>query len=105
MISAAFFERATPEEWRAVLARLKNAPIDIKRAAYRRYIHSPAWKLNRFGALVRADGCCECCGAPGRVDVHHKTYERVGEESLGDLQGLCRECHETTHGRKFGGRQ
>jgi len=101
MISTAFFERATPDQWRVVLARLKDAPIEVKRAAYRRYISSPAWKLNRFAVLARSDGRCECCGAECRVDVHHDTYDRVGNESLDDLRGLCRECHETAHGRKF----
>jgi hypothetical protein len=29
--------------------------------------------------------------------VHHKTYARITRESLGDLEVLCRHCHDTKH--------
>jgi predicted HNH restriction endonuclease len=32
------------------------------------------------------------------INVHHKTYERLGHEDARDLQALCRNCHRNTHG-------
>jgi hypothetical protein len=34
---------------------------------------------------------------PDRLDVHHRTYERVGQEQLRDLIVLCRTCHSRYH--------
>ena len=49
--------------------------------------------------LGRADHKCESCGQRGDVlDVHHKTYERLGFELPEDLEVLCRTCHEVRHG-------
>ena len=31
------------------------------------------------------------------VNVHHKTYEHLGAEEFGDLQVLCRRCHQIEH--------
>jgi hypothetical protein len=31
--------------------------------------------------------------------VHHLTYERKYQERLEDLQALCKQCHEFTHGK------
>jgi len=31
------------------------------------------------------------------LDVHHKTYERIGAEKPGDLVVLCRACHGQEH--------
>ena len=31
------------------------------------------------------------------VDLHHKTYERIGSELLTDLEPLCRPCHNALH--------
>jgi hypothetical protein len=33
-----------------------------------------------------------------RLDVHHNTYERYGDESIFDLVALCDRCHELFHG-------
>lgn len=51
---------------------------------------------------------CEVCGADARtahwqakggsLQVHHRTYERLGAELPGDLQVLCPECHRSVHG-------
>jgi hypothetical protein len=64
---------------------------------YRQYLHSEWWKATRLWALERARYRCENCGARA-VNVHHRTYERLGHEHPSDLQALCRRCHEETHG-------
>lgn len=32
-----------------------------------------------------------------RFNVHHKTYERLGEERMEDLELLCSPCHNVEH--------
>ena len=59
--------------------------------------------LQRKQVLRRAGWRCETCGRRAPLDVHHLTYERFGNELLGDLRALCRECHDEAH-RKARGR-
>jgi hypothetical protein len=43
---------------------------------------------------------CEGCGTEGvAFDVHHKTYERLGNELIENCQVLCEQCHDKLHGR------
>ena len=77
--------------------------VSCKKARYDKFMASDEWAHLRKIKLEFADYECEKCGAAGPLDVHHLTYERFGgDELLTDLQVLCRECHETVHGRKFG---
>ena len=43
--------------------------------------------LNYYGAF------CQACGSKKRITVHHKTYERFGNEKISDLMPLCWDCH------------
>lgn len=61
---------------------------------YLLHLESDAWALKRMAVLGRAQGRCERCGAAPAQDVHHLTYERLGDEPLSDLQALCRRCHK-----------
>jgi hypothetical protein len=36
---------------------------------------------------------CQQCGAGRALQVHHRTYDRVGAEWDEDLQVLCADCH------------
>lgn len=65
---------------------------------YGYYLRSPAWQEKRRAVLRRAGHRCEGCGKDRPLQVHHKTYERVGDEFLFDLQALCDPCHERVHG-------
>lgn len=40
---------------------------------------------------------CECCGAEGRVQVHHINKDR-DNNSRENLKVLCRSCHNKVHG-------
>ena len=63
---------------------------------YRAYLDSPEWYDLRQ-SVIRRDGHCQSCG--GAIeDVHHLTYERLFNEHLEDLVGLCRPCHAAVHG-------
>jgi len=39
------------------------------------------------------------CGSRVRLQVHHKTYVRFGNERMGDLVTLCESCHAKEHER------
>ena len=41
---------------------------------------------------------CERCGSKKDLQVHHKTYKRKGHELPGDVELLCKTCHEKEHG-------
>lgn len=69
---------------------------------YSKYLtHSKHWRLikTRFKNSRKPNVRCENCGATRQLAVHHKTYERLGNESLEDLSLLCRKCHAIVHGR------
>lgn len=62
------------------------------------YLQTEHWKSVRKKALYRAEFSCQLCNAKGgRLDVHHRTYERLGEEKWNDLIVLCRPCHKKHH--------
>jgi len=82
----------------------------IRRIKYEAYLqYSPKWKRIRKLKLLNADYACEKCGYrmfdeigeynidKRKLDVHHKTYERLFNELPDDLMVLCRKCHAEHH--------
>lgn len=65
--------------------------------AYREYLRSDHWRSTRRDALERAAHACQLCASKYRLDVHHRTYDRLGAERPEDLTVLCRMCHEKHH--------
>jgi 5-methylcytosine-specific restriction endonuclease McrA len=64
------------------------------------YLETPEWDQMRQTALFVADYRCQVCNRDDEtLDVHHRTYERLGQELLEDLFVLCRSCHLTYHVR------
>ena len=78
--------------WHCLLKSLDRADYA---KAYRKYTASPAWRRKRNQVIARDKGKCVWCGAEGN-QVHHKTYDNIGRESLFDLVLLCNKCHITT---------
>lgn len=67
---------------------------------YNEYLVSNHWQGLRAAKLAQAGYCCEHCKTTCEdttLDVHHKTYEHLGFEPLGDLEVLCRRCHLLQH--------
>ena len=62
----------------------------------KKYRKSPAWNRKRDQVITRDKGKCAWCGAEGK-QVHHKTYDNIGRESLSDLVLLCGKCHIGEH--------
>lgn len=60
---------------------------------YEAYLRTTAWR-NLSTAVKERDGYrCKLCGSRDELEVHHKTYERIGREDLDDLVTLCHRCH------------
>lgn len=82
--------------------RQRNAEFRKKHQDYELYIKtSPEWKARRDLVMARCRWVCEACLSAHAVDVHHVNYDSLFCEVLWDLHGVCRECHEKIHGRKF----
>ena len=64
------------------------------RIRYEKYIRSTQWK-NMRKDILRLRDRCEGCGTKHSLELHHKTYERLGRELISDLEVLCKSCHET----------
>lgn len=82
-------------DWRS---RFTDKSIRLSRAKwwdlYSEYIHSEEWRAKRELVLARDRGC-RICGHEHELQVHHRTYARVGDEDLLDLTVLCVDCHKT----------
>lgn len=64
---------------------------------YREYLQTEHWQRLRITMLKRSRFHCQLCNAKGKLVVHHRTYERRGEELLQDLIVLCDPCHKKHH--------
>lgn len=64
---------------------------------YEDYLRSAKWQRKRRAALARAEHRCQVCSGRDRLNVHHRTYERLGDERPADLTVLCETCHEIFH--------
>jgi hypothetical protein len=88
-------------EWtNTILERLRRADRleELRSMPYRAYLRTPEWQDRREAALVRARWRCQLCNANDvRLDVHHRSYERRGEERDDDLTVLCAWCHSHFH--------
>jgi hypothetical protein len=74
--------------------------------------YGKSWPEKRSQRLAIDGHKCQTClhdGSEWRLEVHHKTYERLGsEEVVGDLITLCSQCHEAItsviRSRRYAGR-
>ncbi len=66
---------------------------------YREYLKSEHWQRVRDSALERALRLCQVCNGPDGLEVHHRTYERIGNERSEDVTVLCDACHTLFHER------
>ena len=71
---------------------------DIKhRRHYKLYKESPEWKATRERRKRMDNYQCRKCGARSMLEVHHLTYEHLGNEPMEDLITLCHDCHYREH--------
>src|SRR5687768_12923038 len=67
------------------------------REFYLAYLNSPAWRATRNRALRLANWTCQQCGGKRDLQVHHRSYERLGREWDQDLEVVCDDCHREVH--------
>ena len=64
-------------------------------------LSSIRWRALRRQVLERDNHACRLClegGRPGNeLEVHHLTYDHLGQERPEDLATLCSACHGRTH--------
>ena len=89
--------------WQAIPTRQrrnKKAPSQKRQryfVKYNEYINSFAWQRKRKEAFRYYGKRCAVCGSTEALQVHHKTYKRLGREKMKDLQILCDGCHACEH--------
>lgn len=76
----------------------RQAYRTVERWGYKSYIQSPEWKARRDRVVAVYGGRCYCCSEQTQfLDVHHRTYRRLGKERPDDLVPVCRRCHQLIH--------
>jgi HNH endonuclease len=71
---------------------------ELQALPYSWYLRTPHWRATRLKAIRRGGfRCARCCVADALLEVHHKTYVRLGAERDDDLVPLCEDCHEAVH--------
>lgn len=74
---------------------------------YDEYIKSEKWqqtrkryfssKMNKCDKL-NGQWVCYCCHTfDATLELHHRTYKRLGNEYLRDLVPVCKSCHKKIH--------
>jgi hypothetical protein len=71
---------------------------ELRAMPHRQYLRTPEWRRTKAAALLRAGNACslDVTHTEG-LEVHHRTYERLGAELSSDLAVLCRSCHQLHH--------
>jgi hypothetical protein len=87
--------KAKSAEYSAVMLKLRKE-FEL---LYPDYLQSAEWQEKRIPVMERANGKCEVCELNEATDVHHNTYDRLGEELPEDLSAVCSFCHNVLHGR------
>jgi len=87
-------ERIKQRQWDYLLDYLREYKM-----TYQEYLQTPHWKdvRSRFWKSKLHNSRCYACGAIENLQVHHKTYKRIGKERLNDFVLLCGNCHKETH--------
>lgn len=65
---------------------------------YRDYLKTDHWQKIRQAKILKKRGnICRLCAKKSAIDVHHRTYKKIGAERLKDLAPICRSCHTLIH--------
>jgi len=91
-----------PKDEFMAMIRERNSIIasDDATMEHKRYIKSDKWDFKRKKILKKANYTCQSCGKKHtKLEVHHKTYQRLGNEKDEDLIVLCSTCHKKEHNK------
>lgn len=64
---------------------------------YKNYLKSKHWVMKKKEYNRKYERVCSCCGGKENLQLHHISYDRLGNEPLTDLVYLCKECHMRIH--------
>jgi len=85
----------------AAYTSIKEEKLVKFKTKKKNYLESDAWQNIRKKILNRDNNKCVVCGTSSNLDIHHITYERVGNEDVDDLVTVCRKHHNEIH-KKYG---
>ncbi len=75
----------------------KYIQSEVWRRKRRKYFTSKMYKTYPTGKKA-GKFVCYCCGSEERLDLHHRTYKRLGKERIAvDLVPVCKGCHSNIH--------
>lgn len=78
-----------------VVSSMKKKPLQPKDYSF--YIRSRKWNKRRRRYFATNGNTCAICGSKEGLNLHHKTYQRLGMEEDADLVPLCKEHHDELH--------
>lgn len=84
-------------QFRIVYDAHKAKRRQVWRDYYDAYLKSINWALLRVKALTMVGYKCVACKSTDTLQLHHKHYQTLGEESLDDVVILCKKCHDLLH--------
>lgn len=86
------------EGWE-MLEQTKRARLyQLKTMPYGEYLKTPEWQETREWHVKSVSYKCQICNSANKkLHVHHRTYEKTGEEFHRDLTVLCEDCHKLYH--------
>lgn len=64
---------------------------------YEEYLNSSKWRCISDKRKRHDHYECVFCHSKENLNVHHKTYDRLGNEDLKDLITVCKSCHIKIH--------
>ncbi len=73
------------------IQRLRDLP-------YPDYLQTSLWLSTRRLAILLADGQCEKCHKKENLDVYHKNFDQLGQETKKDIVVLCPLCSKDNNG-------
>lgn len=96
-IDIAFRERMQRQRWDRQRRDAERKRLQ-RHLRYEAHLNSPEWSAKRQLVLKRDGYTCRCCLTAHAQEVHHLSYEHLGDEYGWELQSVCRPCHERVHG-------
>lgn len=82
---------------------IQQTGMSARKQTYLAFIRSPQWRAYRAAWWAEYDRrnstrACYCCDVPQHklkrsLELHHRTYERLGAEQYTDLVPVCPTCH------------
>lgn len=83
----------------------KAKPKPLKATDYYSYITSKKWAKRRRRYYATNPNVCKVCGSREDLQLHHISYENLGNEPDKDLVPLCNLHHEAFHDTIGGSRK